>query len=182
MTATTFSCRCGTVTGTLSDIDPAEGTHVVCHCNACRRSLELVGLDAEAADGVDLFQTTPDRIRIETGLDRLEPRRLSPKGILRWHATCCDTPMFNTMAGPGMPFVGVLVRNLADPAQLGPVIAHGFVAGSDGKQHHQNGAAVIWRLLKRSALARLSGRGRRNPFFSDDGKPIAEPVLLAKEA
>lgn len=175
-----FACRCGAVTGTLRDVRPREGSHVVCHCNACARALALSGLADEAANGVDLWQTTPDRIEIATGQDHLLPVRLSPKGVFRWTAQCCDTPMVNTFARPRIPFAGVLTRNLSDPAPLGPVIAHGFVAGPDGKQRHQNGGRVIWRMLKRTAAAKLSGRGRKNPFFDADGTPIAAPLLAPK--
>jgi hypothetical protein len=175
-----FACRCGTVTGTLHGVRPSEGTHVVCHCHACARAMALSGLGNEAVDGVDLWQTTPDRIEIATGADQLVPVRLSPKGLYRWTARCCDTPMVNTFAGPGLPFAGMLVRNIADPAPLGPVIAHGFVTGPDGKQRHQNGAAVVWRMLKRTVAARLSGRWRQTPFFDGAGQPINPPELAEK--
>ena len=175
-----FACRCGTVTGTLQDVRPSEGTHVICHCNACARAMALSGLGDEAQDGVDLWQTTPDRIEIATGADHLVPVRLSPKGLFRWTAKCCDTPMFNTFSGPGLPFTGVLTRNLADLAPLGPVIAHGFVTGPDGKQRHQHGHRVVWRLLKRTVVAKLSGRGRKTPFFQADGTPITAPELAPR--
>jgi hypothetical protein len=173
-----FACRCGEVTGTLNGVDPDEGTHVVCHCNSCRRAMEKSGLADEAQDGVALFQTTPDRIRIATGMGRLAPRQLSPKGLLRWQATCCNTPMFNTLSGPAIPFAGVLVRNLDSAAPLGPVIAHGFIDKGNGKQGHENGPTVIWRFLKRAALARLTGKARQNPFFGSDSKPVAKPQLF----
>lgn len=141
--------------------------------------MALSGLADEAADGVDLWQTTPDRIEITSGADRLVPRRLSPGGLLRWTARCCDAPMFNTFAGPGMPFVGVLTRTLADPGPLGPVIAHGFVTGPDGRQRHRHGNRVVWRLLKRTVAARLSGRWKQNPFFDSTGHPIHPPQPVA---
>ncbi len=175
-----FACRCGTVAGVLHGVRPREGTHVVCHCNSCRRAMDLSGLGSEAAEGVDLFQTTPDRVDITAGADQLEPMQLSPKGLFRWTTRCCGTPIANTFGGPGLPFAGMLVRNLSRPGALGPVIAHGFVTGADGKQRHQNGATVIWRFLKRTLAARLSGRWRQTPFFDRDGQPIAPPRLAPK--
>lgn len=173
-----FACRCGTVAGTLHGVRPSEGTRVTCHCNACARAMDLCGLGEEAAAGVDLWQTTPDRIEIASGADRLVPMRLSPKGLLRWTARCCDTPMFNTFAGPGMPFVGMLTRTLAESAPLGPVIAHGFVTGPGGRQRHRHGHRVVWRLLKRTLAARLSGRWKHTPFFDATGRPIQPPQLV----
>lgn len=175
-----FACRCGAVSGTLHDVRPHEGTHVVCHCASCARAMQLSGLGDEAGGGVDLWQTTPDRIEITTGADRLIPVRLSPKGLFRWTAKCCDTPMVNTFGTPALPFAGLLTRNLSDPAPLGPVIAHGFVTGPNGKQRHQNGGRVIWRMLKRTAAAKLSGRAKQTPFFNADGSPTTAPELAPK--
>ena len=173
-----LACRCGSVTGTLHDVRPRDGTHVVCHCNACARAMALSGLGEEAAAGVDLWQTTPDRIEIVTGMDQLVPMRLSPRGLFRWTARCCDTPMFNTFAGPRLPFAGVLTRNLSDPAPLGPVIAHGFVTGADGKQRHRHGHRVVWRFVRRSLAARMTGRWRQTPFFDADGQPVNAPFCF----
>ncbi|WP_306045596.1 DUF6151 family protein [Nioella sp. MMSF_3534] len=175
-----FACRCGTVTGILHDVRPQEGTHVVCHCNSCARAMRLSGLGDSAAGGVDLWQTTPDRIEIATGADRLIPVQLSPKGLFRWTAQCCDTPMINTFGSPALPFAGILTGNLSDPAPLGPVIAHGFVTGPNGKQRHQNGGRVIWRFVKRTVAAKLGRRGRQTPFFNADGSPINAPVLAPR--
>lgn len=159
---------------------PSEGTHVLCKCRSCRRALELFGLAELADGGVDLFQTTPDRIAFATGLDRLAVMSLTPKGLLRWYARCCDTPMFNTFRSPALPFAGVLVHSLADPAPLGPIVATGFITGPDGKQRHDHGNRVIWRFAKRTLAAKLSGRARRNPFFDSTGQPISPPVLAPR--
>ena len=175
-----FACRCGAVTGTLHDVRPKEGTHALCQCHSCRRGLDLFDLGALANGGVDLFQTTPDRIEFMTGQDQMAVTSLSPKGMFRWYARCCGTPMVNTFRSPALPFAGVLVFNLSDSTPLGPIVATGFVTGPDGKQRHQNGSRVIWRFLKRTAAAKLSGRARQNPFFDTSGQPIATPELAPR--
>lgn len=174
-----LSCRCGMVSGQLLHIDPNDDTHVVCHCRSCRRAMELAGLSVEASGGVRLYQTTPDKIAITTGAEHLVPKQFTEKGgIFRWHAACCNTPMFNTMKSPTFFFAGVLTCNLADTAPLGPVLVEGFIAGEDGKQRHKNLSTMMWRFLKRAARARLSGHHRENWFFGPDGKPVAKPEFL----
>lgn len=175
-----FACRCGSVTGILHDVRPSEGTHALCQCNSCRRGLELFDMGALAAGGVEIFQTTPDRIEFLTGLDQMAVMSLSPKGMLRWHARCCGTPMVNTFRSPAMPFAGVLVHSLADSDPLGPVVATGFIPGPGGKQRHQHLHRVIWRMLKRTLAAKISGRARTNPFFDSAGQPIATPDLAPR--
>jgi len=129
---------------------------------------------------VAIFQTTADRIRIETGQDRLALMQLSPNGLFRWYAACCDTQMFNTLKSPRTGFAGIVVARLADPAPLGPVIGEGFVPGPDGKTRHRHVTPTIWRFLKRSLAARLSGRWRQTPFFGADGNPVAKARLAPR--
>ena len=42
--------------------------------------------------------------------------RLSPRGLFRWHTSCCNTPIGNTATGPGMAFVG-LVHTFVDHSE-----------------------------------------------------------------
>lgn len=175
-----FSCRCGAVSGELMLINPDEDTHVVCHCKSCRLAMELAGLDEKASQGVDLYQTAPDRIEIKTGMKHLVPKQFSEKGgIYRWHAACCNTPMFNSMKSPAFFFAGVLTCNLTDTTPLGPVLVEGFVPSEDGTRRHNKLPTMIWRFLKRDARARLSGRHRKNWFFDPDGTPVAKPELIS---
>lgn len=133
------------------------------------------------ACGVDLYQTAPDHINVQTGKALLVPKQFTEKGgVYRWHASCCNTPMFNTMKSPAFFFAGVLTINLTDKAPLGPVVVEAFVAGEDGKQRHKNLPTMLWRFMKREARARLTGRNRKNWFFGRDGKPVATPVQLPK--
>jgi hypothetical protein len=175
MASVGFSCRCGKIHGRLTDIDPDRGTHVRCHCDDCRRANAHFGIPGSRAEGVCIWQTTPDKVKIDEGAVHMRLMRLSSKGVLRWYAGCCDTPLFNTMATPKLPFVGVLTDRLDDTAPLGPIIAEGFVEGDDGTSRHVHGGRVIRRFISRTAGARLSGRWKDNPFFDiGTGGPIRE--------
>jgi len=129
---------------------------------------------------VAIFQTTSDRIRIETGQDELALMQLSPNGLFRWYAACCDTQMFNTLRSPRSGFAGIFVARLAEPGPLGPVIGEGSVPGTGSKTRHRNITRIIWRFLKRSLAARLSGRWRQTPFFDADGVPVAKARLAPR--
>jgi hypothetical protein len=177
-----FTCRCGALRGRLTDADPAQGTHMVCHCADCRRANAHFGLDGSEEDGVHIWQTTPDRLRIERGADHLRLMRLTEGGLSRWYAGCCDTPLFNTLATPRLPFVGVLTARLDAPERLGPVVAEAFVPAGEGRTRHVRGGLVMWRFIRRTVAARLSGRWRRTPFFDvRTGRPIAVPEVLASD-
>jgi hypothetical protein len=173
MTTVRFSCRCGKIGGRLTGIDPDIGTHVRCHCDDCRRANAHFGIPGTREEGVGLWQTTPDRVKIDEGAVHLRLMRLTGKGVLRWYAGCCDTPLFNTMGTPKVPFVGVLTDRLDDIAPLGPIVAEGFVEGDDGKSRHVGGGRVARGFVRRALGARLSGRWKDNPFFdTTTGQPI----------
>jgi Family of unknown function (DUF6151) len=48
-------------------------------------------------------------LRFTKGQDQIEGLRLTPKGLYRWYAKCCNTPVGNTRA-PALPFVSMLVQ------------------------------------------------------------------------
>ncbi|MEM7723649.1 MAG: DUF6151 family protein [Pseudomonadota bacterium] len=180
---TRFSCRCGALTGTMAGLTPQTGTRLVCHCEDCARALRHYGIDADTQTGVDLVQTTPDRIHIETGAENLGLARLSPKGLSRWYATCCGTPIFNTLSTPGLPFSTILTDRLEGTEAIGPALARVNKPPSMGKPASERIGKIVVSMLSRAAKARLSGRWRDTPFFdATTGQPVAEPELLPRDA
>jgi Family of unknown function (DUF6151) len=59
--------------------------------------------------GSDSIQIAPAALRFTKGQDQIEGLRLTPKGLYRWYAKCCNTPVGNTRA-PALPFVSMLVQ------------------------------------------------------------------------
>ncbi len=177
-----FSCTCGKLRGHISPAGPKTGLHLVCHCRDCHAAQRYLGQSAHAQDGVDLFQTSPDTIKLETGIEHLAILRLSPKGPFRWYASCCNTPMFNTLSRPGLAFVTVLLATIANPEIFGPVRAQSFVPQPGGSPKHINGGRMVLGVLTRMVAARLSGRWKQTPFFDlETGKPIAPVHLIDRE-
>jgi len=177
-----FSCSCGQLQGQITAAAIAKGARAVCYCADCRAG-ELYLEQPDPAPGpVDLFQTAPDGITITIGAQNLAALRLSPRGPLRWYASCCNSPLCNTLGTPKLAFVAMQAARVTEPDRFGPVRIKGFVPQPDGKTKTQGMARMVVGLASLMFSAGLSGRWRQTPFFdADTGKPVAEPTLLSKE-
>lgn len=174
-----FACRCGTLRGEVEDVSPSAYTNIVCHCADCRSAYTHLGLaDPEK---VGILQTTQDRIRITQGGEKLRVFRLSPKGALRWYATCCDTPLFYTPLKPRLVHVGLNTDRLDTPDAVGPVSAKAFVPAGDGKTRNEGLGRMVGRMVTRMAAKNLSGEWRDTPFFDEEGMPAVPPQVLTRE-
>lgn len=185
-----FRCGCGNLHGTLHGASPHSGQHIACYCKDCRAVIAHFQKERrflDEAGGVALFQTSPTRITFDGGTEALACLRLSPKGVLRWYAACCDTPMFNTVPSAGLPFAALLTGNLASgSAPLGPVKARVNTGAPTGPVPEPNSAFAAFRAIAALMLgllvAKLRGDHKRSPFFDQQtGKPVAEPRTLTKE-
>lgn len=189
MSVQRISCRCGTVKGEVDDPSPGAGQRVVCYCDDCQTAAHALGcaelLDANG--GMDIYQTTPDRVRWTEGRDQLRCLRLSPKGLYRFYAACCDTPLGNTLS-PRVPFIGLPVVSLSDEARaaVGPVVARmqGRFAHGEARPEGVHPKAPVDLLLRtgwRLGGALIVGRNKPSPFFSADGALVVEPRVLTLE-
>ncbi|MFO6465408.1 DUF6151 family protein [Jannaschia sp. KMU-145] len=175
-----FACRCGELRGVVADVAPADYTHIACHCADCRSAYTHLGLaDPEK---VEILQTAQDRIRITQGGENLRIMRLSPKGALRWYATCCDTPLFFTPTKARFVHVGVNADRLDDATEAGPVVAEAFIPAPDGKAGHKGMPKMVGKMLVRMAAKNLNGDWKDSPFFEADGTtPTVIPQVLTRE-
>jgi len=131
---------------------------------------------------VDLFLTTQDTLTITEGAQHLGLFRLSPRGTMRWYATCCKTPLFNTATTPKFPFLGIRVATMAAPERVGPVVGETHMPKPGGKTGHKGMTRIMWNLLPRIMAVRLSGRWRQTPLFNTgSGEPVAEALVPGKE-
>jgi Family of unknown function (DUF6151) len=176
-----FSCGCGALKGHVTAEGVRSGSHVLCYCPDCRAG-ELCFQQPDPAPGpVDIFQLSPDTVVIDQGAEHLAAIRLSPNGMFRWYAKCCDTPLCTTMKSAKTPFAGMSVDRFDDPDRLGPVVSKGFVPAPDGSRKHETAYRAAWPLIKRMAVARLSGRWKQTPFFdAKTNAPVVEPRVIDK--
>ncbi len=187
-----FQCECGTLQGIAFDVAPSSGSHVICYCQDCQAFAHCLDKSDQVLDshgGSDIFQMSQGLITFTTGADRLACLRLTPKGLIRWYASCCNTPLANTMATRALPFVGMLARNFtsdgaASVEPLGPVIAHAFRKSARGDlatlpRDRMAMPLVFLRaalLLSRWMLRR---DGKRSPFFDSRSDQLhAVPRIL----
>ncbi|HEY2462850.1 MAG TPA: DUF6151 family protein [Steroidobacteraceae bacterium] len=181
-----LQCRCGTIQGWVSD--PASANRVVCYCSDCQAFARFLGQESETLDaqgGSDIVQTLPKNVSFTQGVDALACMRLSDKGMIRWYAGCCRTPIGNTLENTKISFIGLLHNCLetaghAPHNSFGPVRAYVNPRGALGtpKPKTTGTGAIIWWFLKTILKARINGDYQRTPFFKD-GKPIAPPRVIS---
>lgn len=177
-----FSCTCGTLTGRISAGGARLGTHAVCFCQDCRAAQLYFGQPDPAPGPVEVFQVSPDEAVLETGAEQLAVMTLSPKGMLRWYAKCCNAPLATTPRTAKFPFAGFIARRFGDPDRLGPITTRGFIPQPNGKQKHENLAPAVIGLLRRAVKSRLSGRWKHTPFFDPQThEPVVTPTLISKD-
>ncbi|MEZ4217733.1 MAG: DUF6151 family protein [Myxococcota bacterium] len=201
-----IGCDCGALRGALVGASARRGNRVVCYCDDCQAYAHHLGCAARALDaygGTEVFQTSPANVVLRDGLSHLACLQLRPAGLLRWYASCCRSPLGNTLARPGVPFVGLVVRTLAAPAggagpdaagapalapdvdaALGPVrgaifgkFARGGAPLRDARARPPLG--LVARSVALLAAARLRGDHVRSPFFdAGRGAPVVAPCVL----
>jgi hypothetical protein len=181
-----LACACGAVRGEL-ELRPGAGQRMVCYCDDCQAYARWLreGITDDRG-GTDLWQTRPSLVRITQGLEQLACVRLTDRGMFRWYARCCRTPVGNTLASPGAPFVGIPVV-FVDPGArdeaLGPPFARVqgrfAIGGVPPGVHPSAGVGTLLRSAVFLARSVLAGGHRPSPFRDEHtGAPRVEPEIL----
>jgi hypothetical protein len=186
-------CRCGHMQGQARDVGPRRGVRLACYCRDCQTYAEFLErpelLDRHG--GTEVFQMTPARVSFHAGHDQLACMRLSAKGLMRWYARCCNTPLGNTLSKPKPAFVGLLAAcwdpqldASARDGLLGPLRAR--VNGPGHAAADGSKAAIdlvplgtIMRAIGVMLGGTLRGEHQPTPFFElDTGAPKVSPRVL----
>jgi hypothetical protein len=184
-----LQCRCGTLRGYVGRSH--EINRCVCYCRDCQAFAHFLAQPGEILDedgGTDVVQMRAADVTFTEGKEALACMRLSPKGLLRWYAACCNTPVGNTLSSPKMSFVGLVHSCLEGGGatlddSFGPVAARVNTDSTRGKVRSSSLAtmAVILRFIAMVARARIDGSYKRSPFFSKDtGAPVVAPKVLSR--
>jgi uncharacterized protein DUF6151 len=184
-----LECKCGVIKGFVSETSGAN--HGICYCKDCQAYAHFLGSTTAILDrqgGSDIVQVLPRNVILTQGLGSLACMRLTPKGLLRWYASCCRTPIGNTLATPKVSFIGLL-HSCLEAGQVpiadsfGPVVAWVNTAsaiGSPKPKVQGLGRSLRW-FIGTVLKARISGDYKRTPFFSaETGEPVAVPQVLAE--
>lgn len=179
-----IQCKCGQVAGEV--IMPTPSNRARCYCSDCRAFGHFFGPNGSVVDaqgGTEIIQVPMDHVRFSQGIEHLAAIRLSEKGMLRWYAACCQTPIGNTMADRRWSFVG-LIHSCLDAGLIerdfGARVAtiNTDSALGDPKPRQQGLFRSILGLVRIALPARLSGRYRQSPFFTPAGEPLVVPRVL----
>jgi hypothetical protein len=180
-----LQCRCGTIKGWVSDTQGAN--RVVCYCRDCQAFARFLGQEIETLDaqgGSDVIQTLPKNVRFTQGADALACMRLTDKGMVRWYAGCCKTPIGNTLENYKISFIGLLHNCLESPehslqSSFGAVRTYANPQGAIGAPKPKaSGMGTTLRWFAKTILkARLNGDYKLTPFFRD-GRPIATQRVI----
>lgn len=184
MTTLTLRCRCGQLRG---QVDAGRiAARAVCYCKDCQAYGHFLGTGVlDAAGGTEVAATLPAAVRFDAGLEHLACMSLGPKGIYRWYASCCRTPVGNTPRDQHMAYVGLVRACLdADDAtlerELGAVRlrANTRSAAAPVAAHPLAAAWPLARIVTMLAKARLGGAWRANPFFGTRADEPVKPVQV----
>jgi hypothetical protein len=183
-----IQCRCGQLKGSVAQ--PRQALHAVCYCTDCQAYAHALG-DAsrtlDALGGTEVAATQARHVTFSSSAT-LACMSLSPAGLLRWYAACCNTPIANTPRNFNLPYVGLVHTCLAGgpdrvAADFGPVrmrvnrkTAHGPVPADTA-----GGALAMLRFMPAMALNRVFGGHKATPFFNRAGEPVVAPRVLTRE-
>lgn len=183
-----FQCRCGAVRGEIAHT--GQAVRAVCYCTDCQAYARLLGqapavLDAHG--GTEIVATRSGNVRFTSGTADLACLSLSPRGLLRWYASCCDTPIANTPRNWKMPYAGMVHSCLRHPDPLERAFPDVQLAantksaiGKPTGATSMAGVARFARTMLRLGGDRLTGRYRVTPFFDAHGAPVAAVVVADK--
>lgn len=182
----TLRCRCGALRG-MVETRP-ECTRLVCYCKDCQAFARFLGDPGDILDalgGSEVIGVHPQQVRLTEGRDKLACMSLSDKGMLRWYASCCRTPIGNTSRSAALAYVGLLHTCIDTGGEsfgeaFGPVRLKSMTASARGKVEPSGLAALptLMGFAGKLLRARLTGSYRRTPFFSADGAPVVAPQVL----
>jgi hypothetical protein len=181
-------CRCGLVRG---EMDAERGyTRATCYCKDCRTFARFLGVPdvLDEAGGTDIVPMAPAAVRFTAGSEHVACMSLSPRGLLRWYAACCRTPLANTPREPKLPYVGMVTACFdalpqAVDGAFGPR-AH-VVLNTQSATSPVRGTPMALAIGSLRILMGVLGvklrRERTSPFFDPTGRPLCEPDVVSRE-
>jgi hypothetical protein len=185
-----LQCRCGKLQGVVSH--PEHAARGTCYCKDCQAFAHFLGKSAETLDeagGTDVIAARPRDVTFTQGTDALVCMRLTERGLLRWYASCCNTPIGNTPPDMRVPYIGLVHDCLESPGHsldtsFGPTTM--WIMTKSATKHVDarplRMIATLLRFMPGILLARFTGAYRQTPFFDvARGAPAVTPRVLSSE-
>jgi hypothetical protein len=181
-------CRCGAVRGVARGASPANVNHCFCYCDDCQAFVHFLGRADDILDtqgGTEITQMSQANVAFTAGTNKIAAVRLTPTGLMRWYASCCGTPIGNTLGTSAMPFIGVIHAFIDAPSTaLGPIRGRGFAKRAKGGRAAvpKDGlpdVVMVARMLGKLLKWRLRGDHKHSALFdATTGHPFVEPRVL----
>ena len=181
-------CQCGQVRGELET--SRIYARATCYCKDCRAFANFLAVPGvlDEAGGTDVTPMAPSAVRFTAGTEHIACMSLSPKGLLRWYAACCRTPLGNTPRDANAPYAGLVTTCFdatpqAVDAVLGP--RNRIVLQTQSATAPVKSTPVAFAIGGLHILAGVVGaklrRERTSPFFDASGNPLREPEVVSRE-
>jgi hypothetical protein len=177
-------CKCGAVKGKLESIGTSN--RLICYCTDCRAFAHFLGKATFVLDeqgGTEIVQVAQQRVSFCQGEDLLSAVRLSENGMIRWYATCCGTPIGNTMASRKAAFIG-LIHSCLDRQQMDKdfgadvAVLNTDTALGQTKPKQRGLLGILVRFIWIVVTNRVTGQYRKSPLFNSSGLPRVTPKIL----
>jgi hypothetical protein len=185
-----LSCACGQVKGKTADVSAKSGTRINCCCTDCQKFATYLEKEEQVLDqygATDIFQIPMAHLLITQGHEHLACVRLSQKGLYRWYAKCCNTPIGNTLNAK-MPFVGIIHSFIDDETDLLKELgeSRGYIHCESAKAPVPQALQVSFfkitlRVLRKIVSWKIKGLNQPSAFFTEHGKAIVKPLVLKQE-
>ena len=185
--AHSLRCRCGTFQGYVARSTSA--VRAVCYCKDCQAFARFLGTQGitDPDGGTEVVATLPRHVRLTAGLEALSCLSLSERGLLRWYASCCNTPVGNTPRNRKLPYVGLVhncleggASSIASTFGTRRVAVNTQSARNDVQSTPVASTVAVVGLMASAIVDRLGGAYRDNPFFAaDTGAPIRSVRVLS---
>lgn len=178
-------CGCGALRGHVRASPSA--IRATCYCRDCQAFACFLGTPGivDGAGGTQVVAMLPEHVHFTGGLEHLACVSLSERGLLRWYASCCRTPIGNTPRERRVPYAGMInaclgsaqeVESAFGPLRIAVNTKSARSAVSSTPLATMQGVA---RLMISAARARLGGGYKNNAFFTGDGEPIRPVQVLS---
>ncbi len=183
-----ISCDCGSFKARLTAFPKNTPGRLACYCNDCQAFSNRINRSdvLDPYGGTEVIPAYPSDFKVIEGKQHLKCYRLSAKGLYRWTANCCNSPIANTP--PGFPWLGLFhtaYKNV-DPQSLdslGEIKSRIF--GRDAKGDppfaiaENLGLKAVITVLPFVIKGKLFNKSKDSEFFESDGRtPVSTPEIL----
>jgi hypothetical protein len=188
-----LGCRCGQLHGWARGAAPKAVHRCICYCDDCQAFLHFLEraelLDAHG--GTDVVQVPPSMVAFDQGLERIAAMRMTSQGMYRWYASCCKTPLENTLT-PSVPFIGMpleIFRGAPSVQRIDEIfgkprraVMGKFAVGGAPEAAMGFPVGHIVHIVAKVFSWKLAGKTWPHPFFDKATRAPQYPVTILERA